>query len=119
MNTVPFKKPEPRQDKPSTEFDIRLRAEAVESLPQNVLEDAAEAALDVLVERAANTVLGPAVGCDFSAGAIEIEFTIEADSIGEVHKHLADVMRLLESDGPMELQDSSASRVRSERAVPA
>ena len=76
-------------------------------------------ALDALLERAKGTVLGPVTGVDFNDRCIEVEFTVEASSVEELHRRIGHALRVL-ADLDVEYYDSTTSRLDPEREpVPA
>lgn len=99
---------------PRMEFQVVAHITPPTPVSQDELEHATEEALDLLLERAADTALGPAAGCDFDKNCIEIVFSVEATSAEDLHRRVGHVMRLLE-EGPFELHDSSTSRVDPDR----
>ena len=54
------------------------------------------------------------VGYDPLKSEVEFEFTVEASSLEEFHKKLGQITRLLEREGLVEYQDSTASRLAPE-----
>jgi hypothetical protein len=96
-------------EKPRMEFQIIVHLQADEPMDQDVLEEKAELALDCLHDHAGDTALGAAVG--FDGDEIEIEFTVEASSMSEVHRQIGHVLQLLEKRGGFEFNDSTTSRV--------
>jgi hypothetical protein len=102
------------------DFQVVARGRAPEPLTRDELEDATEAALDVLLERAQGLALGPAASCNFERNEIELVFTTEASSAEDLHKRIGQVMRLLEEHGPFCVDDTSTSRLGADREpVPA
>ncbi len=101
---------------PRMEFQVIVHLQADEPMDQDVLEEETEKALDCLLEHAADTALGAAVG--FDGDQIEIEFTVEASSISEVHNQVGHVLQLLEERGGFEFNDSTTSRVAPNRRDP-
>ena len=99
---------------PRLEFQVTAHVTPGESVGRDELEAATEEALDLLLERAADTALGPAAGCDFEKNCIEIVFSVEATSAEDLHRQVGNVMRLLEH-GPFELHDSTTSRIDPDR----
>ncbi|MDQ6915460.1 MAG: hypothetical protein M3155_06570 [Actinomycetota bacterium] len=81
------------------------------------LEEATEASLDVLLERAGDIALGAVASCNFNRNEIELLFTVEASSAERLHQRVGHVMRLLEEHGPFRLRATSASRFEPEVAA--
>lgn len=93
----------------SFQFEARLRL--VDSPSDTVLEEAADTALSILMRHAAGTALGPVVGIDFEQRSVVIEFTVEAESVTDLHGKIGDAMRSLEEKGPFRFHDSSTARL--------
>jgi hypothetical protein len=93
------------------EFQVTVHTQSPEPLSNEELEDAAERALELLLERADDVALGPAVGCNFETNQVEMIFSVEASSVENLHKRLGQVLSLLEAADPFCYHDSTALRV--------
>ena len=96
---------------PVASFQVVANLCAVDGATNAELEAAADRALEILTERAAGTALGPVVGCNFEAGSVEIEFTVEASSPTELHRKIGEAFRRLEEEGSFKYHDSSTARL--------
>jgi hypothetical protein len=71
------------------------------------IEDDADRVLQAIEEHAAGVVVGPVVACDFSDGAIELDFTVESGSNSEVHQRVGLVASIVEREIPIVQELSS------------
>ena len=79
--------------------DVRLEAQSSSPRTSEELEALALDVLDALLgDQLADVVIGPAVGCDFDASSIEVEFSVEVQSDADVHRT---VSRVVETIGPL------------------
>jgi hypothetical protein len=99
----------------SMPFQVIARGTPSRHASREQLEDTSSRALETLVEHAAGVALGPVAGVNFDANCVEIEFTVEAVSVEELHRKIGQVMRTLEEGGRFEYHDSSASRLDADR----
>jgi len=80
------------------EYSVRLQLlVAAPELSSDALE---RLAIDVLeaVERNSSEALGAAVACDFAAGAVDLQFSLEVKSASEVHHRVGLLLSAIERD---------------------
>lgn len=97
------------------EFQVTVHAQPPAPLTDEELEDATEQALDLLLERAKGTALGPAAACSFVTREVELIFSVEASSVEDLHRRIGQVVRTLEEGGPFRYQDSTTLRMDDDR----
>ena len=66
---------------------------------RRVLEEKAAVVLDALEEHTADAVTGAAAAATFEPPTLEVDFTVEATSLAEFHRILAEVVQVLEEHG--------------------
>ncbi len=102
------------------EFQVIAHGQPPKAVGDEELESLSSQTLDILLDKASGVVLGPVTGCDFVGRSIELEFTVEARSVEELHRRVGHVLGVLEEHGPFLYRDSTTSRLDPDReAVPA
>jgi hypothetical protein len=92
-----------------------MRLEFREPVSCDVLEDAADRALEALTHDDAAVVLGPVVGTNCAEGLLSIEYTAEAREPTDVHGTMKHALDLLTAAGfALSYRDMSASRILDE-----
>ncbi len=102
------------------DFQVIAHGQPPAAVSDAELESLSSRALAVLLDKASDVVLGPVTGCDFVGRAIEVEFTIAARSVEELHRRVGHALGVLEEHGPFQYRDSTTSRLDPDReCVPA
>ncbi len=101
-------------------YQVILEMVSSTPLPQDRLEDLAEACLDAINRQTRLVALGPVVSALFDRNAIEVEFTACATDLDEVNRTMERVAKVMHetvtsADGKLDVAKSSTERV----AVPA
>jgi hypothetical protein len=76
-------------------YQVIVEMVRAEPLPDEQLEDLAEACLDALNRRTRLVALGPVVSVDFAKSSLEIEFTVGGDTVEDVNEKIEHVARVV------------------------
>jgi hypothetical protein len=102
---------------PPKETCVVLRLEFSDECSRTELEDYAILVQEATDERAADAAPGAAIRCTYEPMAVEIIFTVENESIAEVHHRVASVVAAIEDALPFTFDTETATRSADRREL--
>lgn len=95
-------------------YDVMLQIRVENECGQQQLEELSLDVLEAIEEHAAQIVVAPVVSGSFASRAIDLNFTVCASTPSQLHRHLADVVTVLEDRTPMTILSVSHATPASE-----
>jgi sorbitol-specific phosphotransferase system component IIA len=102
---------------PPKETCVVLRLEFPDEPSRKDLEDYAILVQEATDEHAADAAPGAAIRCAYEPMAIEVIFTIENESVAEVHHRVASVVAAIEDALPFTFDTETATRSADRREL--
>ena len=94
-----------------------LRLEFLEECSREELEDYAILVQEATDKHAADAAPGAAIRCTYEPMAVEIIFTVENESVAEVHHRVASVVAAIENALPFTFDTETATRSAERREL--
>lgn len=89
---------------------IRIEPPSSADISDDALDHVADSIVATLIQDAAGLALGPVAAVDLDKRVIEVEISVEAFSMSEIHQKMALVFAAMEREGPVPIAQSTVMR---------